>query len=107
MNILEGYKIHKSYGNKFTKQHVLMGIDMSIEKGEFVFAAGNFLSVDRNGPVTHTIDGREDVQQGRFAGTGRAHNADKFPFFYTHINSHQHMLFRKLVAVAFVNFVSF
>ena len=40
MNILEARKIHKSYGNKFTKQEVLKGIDITIEKGEFVTIMG-------------------------------------------------------------------
>ncbi|MCP3027122.1 ABC transporter ATP-binding protein [Halobacillus sp. A5] len=40
MNILEAKKIHKSYGNKFMKQEVLKGIDISIEKGEFVTIMG-------------------------------------------------------------------
>ncbi|WP_017473113.1 ABC transporter ATP-binding protein [Amphibacillus jilinensis] len=40
MNILEARKIHKSYGNKFTRQEVLKGIDISIKKGEFVTIMG-------------------------------------------------------------------
>ncbi|WP_332633952.1 ABC transporter ATP-binding protein [Halalkalibacter flavus] len=40
MNILEAKKIHKSYGNKFTRQEVLKGIDISIKKGEFVTIMG-------------------------------------------------------------------
>ncbi|WP_096199982.1 ABC transporter ATP-binding protein [Bacillus sp. FJAT-45350] len=40
MNLLEAKKIHKSYGNKFTRQEVLKGIDISIEKGEFVTIMG-------------------------------------------------------------------
>ncbi|KKI89551.1 bacitracin ABC transporter ATP-binding protein [Bacillus sp. SA1-12] len=40
MNILEATKIHKSYGNKFNKQEVLKGIDISIKKGEFVSIMG-------------------------------------------------------------------
>ena len=40
MNILEATKIHKSYGNKFNKQEVLKGLDISIEKGEFVSIMG-------------------------------------------------------------------
>lgn len=40
MIILEATKIHKSYGNKFNKQSVLSGLDMSIEKGEFVSIMG-------------------------------------------------------------------
>ncbi|MGM7634895.1 ABC transporter ATP-binding protein [Bacillus sp. Hm123] len=40
MTILEATKIHKSYGNKFNKQEVLKGIDLNIEKGEFVSIMG-------------------------------------------------------------------
>ncbi|WP_416147564.1 ABC transporter ATP-binding protein [Salipaludibacillus sp. HK11] len=40
MNILEARKIQKSYGNKFTKEEVLKGIDISIEKGEFLTIMG-------------------------------------------------------------------
>ncbi|UOQ45942.1 ABC transporter ATP-binding protein [Halobacillus salinarum] len=40
MAILQASKIHKSYGNKFTKEEVLKGIDMTIEPGEFVSIMG-------------------------------------------------------------------
>ncbi|KIL51630.1 bacitracin ABC transporter ATP-binding protein [Jeotgalibacillus alimentarius] len=40
MTILEAKKIHKFYGNKFTKQEVLKGIDINIKKGEFVTIMG-------------------------------------------------------------------
>ncbi|MNI10739.1 Bacitracin export ATP-binding protein BceA [compost metagenome] len=40
MVILEANKIHKSYGNKFNKQSVLSGLDIRIEKGEFVSIMG-------------------------------------------------------------------
>lgn len=40
MNILQATKIHKSYGNKFNKQEVLKGIDLTIQKGEFVSIMG-------------------------------------------------------------------
>ncbi|MNO16555.1 Bacitracin export ATP-binding protein BceA [compost metagenome] len=40
MSILEAIKIHKSFGNKFNKQEVLKGIDLSIEQGEFVSIMG-------------------------------------------------------------------
>lgn len=40
MFILEATKIHKIYGNKFNKQEVLCGLDISIEKGEFVSIMG-------------------------------------------------------------------
>ncbi|KHE66929.1 ABC transporter ATP-binding protein [Halobacillus sp. BBL2006] len=38
--ILEANKVRKSYGNKFMKNEVLKGIDLSIEKGEFVSIMG-------------------------------------------------------------------
>ncbi|WP_066372358.1 ABC transporter ATP-binding protein [Neobacillus fumarioli] len=40
MTILEATKIYKSYGNKFNKQEVLKGVDITIEKGEFVSIMG-------------------------------------------------------------------
>jgi bacitracin transport system ATP-binding protein len=40
MSILEAAKVHKSYGSKFNRQEVLKGIDITIEKGEFVGIMG-------------------------------------------------------------------
>ncbi|CAN7744171.1 ABC transporter ATP-binding protein [Paenibacillus sp. LjRoot153] len=40
MSILQAVKIHKSFGNKHNKQEVLRGLDISIEKGEFVSIMG-------------------------------------------------------------------
>ncbi|MDM5211247.1 ABC transporter ATP-binding protein [Peribacillus sp. NJ4] len=70
MNILEAKKIHKSYGNKFNKQEVLKGLDISIQEGEFVSIMGasgsgkttllNVLSsIDKISNGTITIDGKE------------------------------------------------
>lgn len=70
MNILEAAKIHKSYGNKFNKQEVLKGIDLSIGEGEFVGIMGasgsgkttllNVLSsIDKVSGGSITINGNE------------------------------------------------
>lgn len=70
MVILEANKIHKSYGNKFNKQSVLSGLDMSIEQGEFVSIMGasgsgkttllNVLSsIDKISNGSITIEGKE------------------------------------------------
>ncbi|MYL20542.1 ATP-binding cassette domain-containing protein [Halobacillus litoralis] len=74
MSLLEARKIHKSYGNKFMKQHVLEGIDVTIDKGEFVAIMGasgsgkttllNVLSsIDRVSHGSITINGQEITRQ--------------------------------------------
>ncbi|MBP1905873.1 bacitracin transport system ATP-binding protein [Paenibacillus turicensis] len=40
MLMLEAQKIYKEYGNKFNKQEVLKGIDLSVMQGEFVGIMG-------------------------------------------------------------------
>lgn len=70
MFVLQAEKIHKSYGNKANKQEVLKGLDMAVEKGEFVSIMGasgsgkttllNVLSsIDRVSSGTIKIDGNE------------------------------------------------
>ncbi|MFD0682287.1 MULTISPECIES: ABC transporter ATP-binding protein [unclassified Paenibacillus] len=70
MVILEANKIHKSYGNKLNNQSVLSGLDIRIEKGEFVSIMGasgsgkttllNVLSsIDKISSGTIKIEGTE------------------------------------------------
>ena len=40
MVIMQANKIYKNYGNKFNKQEVLKGIDLQVDKGEFVGIMG-------------------------------------------------------------------
>lgn len=70
MNILEATKIHKSYGNKFNKEEVLKGLDVTVKKGEFVSIMGpsgsgkttllNVLSsIDKVSSGTIQIEGKD------------------------------------------------
>lgn len=70
MAILEASKLYKNYGNKFNKQEVLKGIDITVEKGEFVSIMGasgsgkttllNVLSsIDKVSQGTIKIEGKE------------------------------------------------
>lgn len=70
MNILEAVKVHKIYGNKFNKQEVLQGVDLTIAKGEFIGIMGasgsgkttllNVLSsIDKASRGTIYIEGQE------------------------------------------------
>ncbi|RST71987.1 ABC transporter ATP-binding protein [Siminovitchia acidinfaciens] len=72
MSILEAQKIHKSYGNKFNRQEVLKGLDIQVEKGDFVSIMGasgsgkttllNVLSsIDKVSQGTIKIEGKDIV----------------------------------------------
>ncbi|AST96291.1 ABC transporter ATP-binding protein [Shouchella clausii] len=70
MVVLEATNIRKQYGNKWNKQEVLKGLDLTIEKGEFVSIMGasgsgktTFLnvlsSIDQVTSGTIIIDGKD------------------------------------------------
>ncbi|MFT0801915.1 ABC transporter ATP-binding protein [Bacillus swezeyi] len=86
MTILEANKIRKSYGNKFNKQEVLKGIDIHIQKGEFVSIMGasgsgkttllNVLSsIDKVSDGTITINQNEmtNMKERQFAEFRKQH----------------------------------
>lgn len=86
MMILEANKIRKSYGNKLNKQEVLKGIDIHIEKGEFVSIMGasgsgkttllNVLSsIDQVSHGTININGNEmtSMKEKRLAEFRKQH----------------------------------
>ncbi|WP_117170915.1 ABC transporter ATP-binding protein [Paraliobacillus sediminis] len=86
MPILQAIKIHKSYGNKFNKQDVLKGLDISIEAGEFVSIMGasgsgkttllNVLSsIDKVSNGSITVEGKDitRMKEKELAAFRKAH----------------------------------
>ncbi|MGX6444434.1 ABC transporter ATP-binding protein [Neobacillus sp. K501] len=69
MKILEAAKIYKSYGNKFNKQEVLKGIDIGIEKGEFV----SIMGASGSGKTTllNVLSSIDQVSQGEIKIEGK------------------------------------
>ncbi|MFA1819365.1 ABC transporter ATP-binding protein [Virgibacillus oceani] len=80
MTILKSSKIHKSFGNKFNRQDVLKGIDLHVERGEFLSIMGasgsgkttllNVLSsIDHMTKGSILIDGKElsDMKEKQLA----------------------------------------
>jgi bacitracin transport system ATP-binding protein len=69
MTILQASKIYKSYGNKFNKQEVLKGIDVTIEKGEFV----SIMGASGSGKTTllNVLSSIDQVSQGSIQIEGK------------------------------------
>ncbi|MDQ1144231.1 bacitracin transport system ATP-binding protein [Bacillus sp. SORGH_AS 510] len=69
MTILQASKIHKSYGNKFNKQEVLKGINLTIEKGEFV----SIMGASGSGKTTllNVLSSIDQVSQGSIQIEGK------------------------------------
>jgi len=60
--ILEANKIHKSYGNKHHKNDVLKGLDIQVNKGEFVSIMGP--SGSGKTTLLNVLSSIDDVNQG-------------------------------------------
>ena len=86
MAILQATKIYKTYGNKFNKTDVLRGLDLEVEKGEFVSIMGasgsgkttllNVLSsIDRVSQGTISIEGQNlnDMKEKQLAEFRKRH----------------------------------
>ncbi|MGG3564912.1 ABC transporter ATP-binding protein [Neobacillus rhizosphaerae] len=69
MTILQASKIYKSYGNKFNKQEVLKGIDVTIGKGEFV----SIMGASGSGKTTllNVLSSIDQVSQGSIQIEGK------------------------------------
>ncbi|WP_106766594.1 ABC transporter ATP-binding protein [Paenibacillus faecalis] len=69
MAILETNKIYKSYGNKLNRQEVLKGIDISVEKGEFV----GIMGASGSGKTTllNVLSSIDNVSQGSIKIEGK------------------------------------
>lgn len=69
MTILQASKIQKSYGNKFNKQEVLKGINLTIEKGEFV----SIMGASGSGKTTllNVLSSIDQVSQGSIQIEGK------------------------------------
>jgi bacitracin transport system ATP-binding protein len=75
MTILQASKIYKSYGNKFNKQEVLKGIDLTIGKGEFV----SIMGASGSGKTTllNVLSSIDQVSQGSIQIEGKEMTALK------------------------------
>lgn len=75
MIILEASKIHKTYGNKFNKQEVLKGIDLRVNKGEFV----SIMGASGSGKTTllNVLSSIDQVSQGTIQIEGKEFTAMK------------------------------
>ncbi|MDR6121490.1 bacitracin transport system ATP-binding protein [Bacillus sp. SLBN-46] len=75
MTILQASKIYKSYGNKFNKHEVLKGIDLTIEKGEFV----SIMGASGSGKTTllNVLSSIDQVSQGSIQIEGKEMTALK------------------------------
>src|SRR5690625_7900255 len=60
--IIEENKIHKSYGNKHHKNDVLKGLDIQVNKGEFVSIMGP--SGSGKTTLLNVLSSIDDVNQG-------------------------------------------
>ncbi|GIO25428.1 ABC transporter ATP-binding protein [Ornithinibacillus bavariensis] len=85
MSILEAKKIVKKYGNKWNRQEVLKGIDITVEKGEFVGIMGP--SGSGKTTLLNVLSSIDSVTQGSIRVDGKD---------FTRMKERQLAEFRKL-----------
>lgn len=73
MVILEAKKVRKVYGNKFNRQEVLKGIDLRVEKGEFVgimgaSGSGKTTLLNVLSSIDQLSDGEIEIEGQQFTG---------------------------------------
>jgi len=71
--ILEAKKVRKVYGNKFNRQEVLKGIDLRVEKGEFVgimgaSGSGKTTLLNVLSSIDQLSDGEIEIEGQQFTG---------------------------------------
>lgn len=69
MRMVEAQKVYKSFGTKFNKQEVLKGIDIKVEKGEFV----SIMGASGSGKTTllNVLSSIDKVSQGTIKVNGK------------------------------------
>ncbi|BAC12789.1 ABC transporter ATP-binding protein [Oceanobacillus iheyensis HTE831] len=69
MSILQAQQIYKSYGNKFNRQEVLKGIDLTVDKREFV----GIMGASGSGKTTllNVLSSIDKVSQGKIQIEGK------------------------------------
>ncbi|GLO65296.1 MULTISPECIES: ABC transporter ATP-binding protein [Oceanobacillus] len=69
MSILQAQQVYKSYGNKFNRQEVLKGIDLTVDKREFV----GIMGASGSGKTTllNVLSSIDKVSQGKIQIEGK------------------------------------
>lgn len=93
MMMLEATKIRKSYGNKFNKQEVLKGIDLHVEKGEFISIMGS--SGSGKTTLLNVLSSIDRVSQGNIVIQGQELTSMKDKQLATFRKNHLGFIFQE------------